>query len=82
MSFPFGQYANLTVSSGTVDIVVAAGVSIDRVGIQGAPGMEFILNGETLTLGRNGCYEVETTIDSLEINKANVFIVDYHIKEE
>lgn len=80
MSFPFGQYANLTTSSGTVD--VASGINIDRVGIQGEPGMAFTLNNEVLTLGKNGCYEVETDVTNLTVDRANVFIIDYHIKEE
>lgn len=79
MSFPFGQYINLTQGSGLVDI--ANGRTMDRIGVEGAPGMEFQLNGETLTLGRNGCYEVETDVSELIIDLGNIFLVNYHIKE-
>lgn len=79
MSFPFGQYVNTSAQIGQVNI--AEGKNIDRIGIEGKPGMSFELNGELLTLGRNGCYEVETTISSLVINLQNTFLVNYHIKE-
>ena len=81
MNFPFGQYAHLTPSDGDIDILNIIG-NVDRIGIQGPPGMKFFLNGEEIHIGRTGLFEIETTIDKFIINGENKFIVDYHIKGE
>lgn len=81
MNFPFGQYAHLAPSDGDIDILDTIG-PVDRIGIQGPPGMEFFLNNEPMHIGRTGLFEIETTIDKFTINGKNKFIVDYHIKTQ
>ena len=82
MGFPFGQYAHLDVPTNSSDIVNIDVYSIiapvDRIGIQGEPGMPFKLNGQDMHIGRTGLFEIETKIDSLVISNQYKFIVDYH----
>lgn len=82
MAFPFGQLVNLnTETNEDIDILHSIGVTIDRIGIQGRPGMPFILNNENMHIGRTGLFEIETEIKQFSINKSEKFIVDYHIKD-
>lgn len=89
MNFPFGQYTNLEDNKPNEDIDILSKINelegsqviIDRIGIQGRPGMAFFLNGEEMHIGRTGLFEIETDIQKFTINGQNPFIVDYHIKQ-
>lgn len=89
MNFPFGQYTNLEDNKPNEDIDIlnkineleGSQVTIDRIGIQGHPGMTFSLNGEEMHIGRTGLFEIETDIQKFIINGQNPFIIDYHIKQ-
>ena len=89
MNFPFGQYTNLEDNKPNEDIDILSKINelegsqviIDRIGIQGHPGMEFFLNGERMYIGRTGLFEIETDIQKFTINGQSPFIVDYHIKQ-
>ena len=70
MSFPFGQYVHLDVPTEDANItdidVYNIIAPVDRIGIQGRPGMPFKLNGQEMHIGRTGLFEIETKIDSLD----------------
>ena len=84
MGFPFGQYVHLDVPTEDANIadidVYNIITPVDRIGIQGRPGMPFKLNGQEMHIGRTGLFEIETKIDSLVISNQYKFIVDYHNK--
>lgn len=82
MAFPFGQITNDPSSgrTGDINIIAEIGADIDRFGLCAKPGTVFVLNGNTLTIGRTGVFEIETVITSLTINASYAFILDYHIK--
>ena len=82
MDFPFGQIVNDgdSQSLNTIDIAAEVQGQIDRFGIQALPNTPFILNGETLYIGRSGVFEAAILVDSLVISERYRFIVDYHIK--
>ena len=85
MGFPFGQYVHLDVPTEDANIadidVYNIIAPVDRIGIQGPPGMPFILNGQPMYIGRTGLFEIETDINSLVISGQYQFIVDYHTKQ-
>ena len=82
MSFPFGQYIHLNAESNATNINVYNIIApVDRIGIQGPPGMPFILKGQPMYIGRTGLFEIETDINSLVISGQYQFIVDYHTKQ-
>ena len=82
MSFPFGQYIHLNAELNAPNINVYNIIApVDRLGIQGSPGMPFTLNGQPMYIGRTGLFEIETDINSLIISGQYQFIVDYHTKQ-
>lgn len=82
MDFPFGQIINIPPSGGTIDIATEVSGQIDRFGVQAIPNTSFILNGETLYVGRSGIFEAAILVDSLVFDGTNKFIVDYHLVNE
>ena len=82
MDFPYGQIVNSTIINDMIDILdYIAPIQIDRFGIQAPPGTLLRLNGEDLTVGKTGLFEIETTITSLEVDGKQSWILDYHIQD-
>lgn len=79
--FPFGQYVHQkTASSTTINVLQQIGLEkhIDHLGIQAPPGTSLTLNGQTITIGTSGQFEVEMAVSSLTAAQNQYFIIDYH----
>ena len=68
MDFPFGQYVHLDVPTEDANItdidVYNIIAPVDRIGIQGRPGMPFKLNGQEMHIGRTGLFENDNTFSN------------------
>lgn len=79
--FPFGQYVHQKIaSSEIIDILQEIGIEkhIDHLGIQAPPGTQLTLNGQTITIGTSGQFEIEIAVASLTASQNQYFIIDYH----